>query len=304
MGRYIRTEPEPEEVETDQLDEEKLKAINSDIRLEIMKLLAEKPRYPARVGKELEIGKQKAYYHFEQLKNAGLVKKKKEERRSGGKANYYKPSANVYCLDIGGSGRKTFLPAEDQETRRFLSPMISKGKINGRIVVGSPEPHGPDQVSATDGHLAGELAGKLGNYGKVNGSMTTLDTEISNSGSYGDNLLILGGMLTNTVAKKFNGKFPVKFKGEEFPYHEIKTPEETYSNPRIGVIARTTNPENPEKNIYMVAGVRAEGTRAAVEAFKQLEKLLGGYKGGEYYSVVKGLDMDGDGTVDDFEVVE
>jgi DNA-binding transcriptional ArsR family regulator len=304
MGRFIRTEPETEELETSGLDEEKLKAINNETRLKILKLLAEKPRYPAEIGKELGLGKQKAYYHFQKLKDAGMVEKKKEERKSGGVATYYTPTAKAYCLDIGGSGRKTFIPAENPETRKFLAPLISKGEINGRVVVGSPEPHGPDQVSATDGHLAGEIAAKLGNHGEVTDRITSLDTEISNQDSYGENLLILGGVLTNTVAKKFNGKFPVKFTGEEFPYHEIKTPQEKYSEPRIGVIAKTTNPENPEKNIFLVAGVRAEGTTAAVEAFKQLEDIVDDFRGDEFYRVIKGLDMDGDGEIDDFEVVE
>lgn len=304
MSYYIRTKPEDELLETDEIDEEKLKAINNETRLQILKLLAKKPNYPAKVGKELDIGKQKAYYHFEQLKDADLIEKRKEERKSGGVANFYVPSANAYCLDIGGEGRKTFVPGENKKVRRFLYPMISKGKINGRMVVGSPEPHGPDQVSATDGHLAGEIAAKLGNYGKINGVTTSLDTEISNQGNYGKSLLIIGGVLTNTVTRKFEGKFPVKFTGEEFPYHEIKTPEDTYSNPRIGIVAKASNPENPEKNIFLIAGVRAEGTHAAVEAFKQLEKVVSDYQGREYYRVVKGLDMDGDGEIDDFEIVE
>ena len=304
MGHYIRTKPEIEALETDEIDEKQLKAINNETRLEILNFLAKKPAYPAKLGKQMGIGKQKAYYHFEKLKDAGLIEKKKEERKSGGVANFYIPSANAYCLDIGGSGRKTFVSGENKKVRRFLYPMISKGKINGRIVVGSPEPHGPDQVSATDGHLAGEIAAKLGNYGKINGVTTSLDTEISNQGDYGKSMVIVGGFLTNTVTRKFEGKFPVKFTGEEFPYHEIKTPEETYSNPRIGVIAKASNPENPENNIFLIAGVRAEGTHAAVEAFKQLEKVVSDYQGGEYYRVVKGLDMDGDGTIDDFEIVE
>jgi DNA-binding transcriptional ArsR family regulator len=304
MGHYIRTKAEKQILETDEIDEEKLKAINNETRLKILKLLAKKPKYPAKVGKELDIGKQKAYYHFEQLKDADLIEKKKEERKSGGVANFYIPSANAYCLDIGGEGRKTFVPGENKKVRRFLYPIIRKGKINGRIVVGSPEPHGPDQVSATDGHLAGEIAAKLGNYGEINGVTTMLDTEISNQDNYGESMVIIGGVLTNTVTRKFEGKFPVKFTGEEFPYHEIKTPEETYSNPRIGVVAKASNPENPENNIFLIAGVRAEGTHAAVEAFKELEKVVSDYQGGEYYRVVKGLDMDGDGEIDDFEIIE
>lgn len=56
--------------------------------------------------------------------------------------------------------------------------------------------------------------------------------------------------------------------------------------------------------MFLVAGVRNEGTEAAVRAFKNLETLIEGYEGGEFYRVVRGLDLDGDGEIDDYEVVE
>jgi len=206
-------------------------------------------------------------------------------------------------LDLGGEGQKTFLPEKNRARTRFLYPLISKGKINGKIVVGSSEPHGPDQVRARDGHLAGEITAKLGNHGKLNDPITMLDTDLSRDGSYGQNLVILGGILTNTAAKYFNGDFPVKFSGEEFPYREIKAPKKTYENENIGVIAKASNPEKPEKAVYLVAGVRSSGTEAAVTAFKDLENILKNYSGGKFYKVVRGLDMDGDGRIDDYEVV-
>lgn len=304
MARFFRTEDEVEEIDTETLSQERLEAINSPIRREILELLAEKPSYPAKVSKQLDIGKQKTYYHFEKLKDAGLIEKQREEKHSGGLATFYRPTSGAYCLDLGGEGRKTFIPGRNRVVSRFLHPLVSEGKIRGRVVVGSPERHGPDQVRARDGHLAGEITGKLGNYGRLDDQVTMLDTDLSRDGDYGRNLLVLGGVLTNTAAKKFNGDFPVEFSGEEFPYREIKTPEGTYDEGGIGVVAKTANPENAEKAIYLVAGVRAEGTRAAVTAFRDLENIVEDYSEREFYRVVRGLDMDGDGRIDDYEIVE
>lgn len=54
----------------------------------------------------------------------------------------------------------------------------------------------------------------------------------------------------------------------------------------------------------MVAGIRNRGTRGAVKAFKNLEDITEDYTGGTFYRIVRGLDMDGDGEIDDYEVIE
>jgi len=59
-----------------ELDQSKLKALNDQTRLEILKILSETPSYPSEIAEKLGISKQKAYYHFEKLKDAGLLEKK------------------------------------------------------------------------------------------------------------------------------------------------------------------------------------------------------------------------------------
>jgi DNA-binding transcriptional ArsR family regulator len=292
------------ELKAEELNEQEFKALDNKLRRNILRILAEKPSYPAEISKKLDVSKQKIYYHFRKLKESGIIVEKSREKKSGGLATYYQPAAEAFVLDTGAQGRKTFVPADSRSTRRFLNPLISHGDIQGNIVVGSSQQHGPDQVRARDGHLAGDIAVKLGNHGEVDGDLTVLDTELSRVNGYDRNLLIIGGILTNTVAKKFNGKFPVKFTGESFPYREITTPRNSYESADIGFVAKTVNPENPEKAIYIVAGVRNQGTVAAVHAFQDLETILEDYKGGEFYTVVRGLDMNGDGRIDDYEVIE
>ena len=287
-----------------ELNANKLKALNDETRLEILKMLSESPSYPSKIAKELDISKQKAYYHCEKLKEAELVEKDHKEKRSGGLATYYRIANSGLILDLGGEAEKIFVPKRTKFVKDFLSPLAENGNLNGKVVVGSPDKHGPDQVRARDGHLAGELTMKLGGYASREGDMVVLDTEVVRDSMFETSLLLLGGVLTNTVMKKFNPAFSARFSGETFPYHEIQTPESSFTDENIGIVAKTQNPQNPDKAIYAVAGIRNPGTRAAVNAFKNLEQLVEGYTGGDFYAVVRGLDMDGDGKIDSYEILE
>lgn len=291
-------------VQADELDEEKLKALNDDTRVEILEIISKSPKYPSEIAEILGISKQKAYYHFERLKEANLVEKDHQEKRSGGLATYFTAAQTGLILDLGGNGEKIFVPERTEGLKNFLSPLIQSGKLDGKIVVGSPDQHGPDQVRARDGHLAGELSMKLGGHAATDNELVVLDTEVVRESLYDTNLLLLGGVLTNTVMKKFNSEFSVNFSGDSFPYHEIKTSKNSYTDENIGIIAKTTNPELKDKAIYSVAGIRSAGTRAAVKAFSDLENLVEGYREGDFYAVVRGLDMDGDGKIDDYELLE
>ncbi len=292
-----------ERFETRQLDPDKLDALNDPTRRKILEILAEKPSYPAEAAKKLDTGKQKTYYHFKKLKESGLIEQDRQEKRSGGVATFYRPSSEAFSIKLAKEGEERFFPELPRNVKAFLRPLIKGRELEGKVVVGSPEEHGPDQVKAGDGHLAFEIGRKIGAYTQSQAKKVKLDTEVTRDESFDQNLLVLGGILTNTVAKKFNDNLPVKFT-EQFPYRGLETPEETYTSGSIGVIAKAENPENPENAIFLVAGVRAGGTEAAVEAFKNLETITEDYESGEFYRVVEGKDMDGDGKIDSYEVIE
>lgn len=295
MAKILRDNSEA--VESEELGDGELKALSDSTRLKIMKELGEKPSYPAEISKKLGIPKQKAYYHFRILEEKGLIQEERQEERSGGIATFYTPVKNAFHIDLGGEGTKTVF----EDVGSFLQPLVDNGELNGKIVVGSPDEHGPDQVRARDGHLAGEIGLKLGKYANSSGSSVRLDTEIFRSESFDQNLLMLGGVLTNTVTRKYNSEFPVTFEGESFPYRGFETPEGSYTDAKTGVIAKTEHPEAEGKYLYMVAGVQSEGTRSAVKAFKDLDQL---FEEGQTYTVIKGRDMDGDGEIDEYEVLE
>ncbi|MEF8880639.1 MAG: hypothetical protein V5A72_02305, partial [Candidatus Nanohaloarchaea archaeon] len=226
------------------------------------------------VAKKLGISKQKPHYHFKKLKESDLIEKIDSEEIDGGKAGIYtsKHSRLIY-------GDK---PAKSNLLQKSFED------DGGLIVVGSPDQHGEDQVRARDGHLAGDVGLKLGMHRL--GFETVWDTEVFRDSLFDENMVIIGGILTNTVTKNFNSDFPAYFSGESFPYREISTPDNTYSDPNIGVISR-------KENKILVAGIRNTGTQAAVKAFKEED-----FK--KDYLVVKGLDLDGDGEIDDYEVIE
>ncbi|MFB6202940.1 MAG: ArsR/SmtB family transcription factor [Candidatus Nanohaloarchaea archaeon] len=302
MVELLRRNGKDEILDAGELGPEELKALTDRTRLKILRKLAGNPSYPSEIAEELGIEKQNAYYHFRKLEGAGLLEVDRKEERSGGVATFYRPSRGAYALDLGGEGSEIFLP--DRGAQKFLTPLVEDGELRGSIVVGSPDQHGPDQVRARDGHLAAEIGLKLGQYGDSEGVDTMLDTELFRDSEFDQNMILLGGVLTNTATKKFNREFPSYFSGESFPYREIKTPRSKYSEDTIGLIARTEHPGDPEKALYMVAGIRNKGTEAAVRAFKNLESLLDDYEEGEFHRVVRGLDLDGDGEIDDYEVVE
>ncbi|QKQ98260.1 helix-turn-helix domain-containing protein [Candidatus Nanohaloarchaea archaeon] len=301
MGRVVEN---GKAVEAEEISPEIIKALSDETRREIVKEIGDGEAYTSEVAKALDLSKQKAYYHFNKLEDAGIIEKSRSEEKSGGTATYYRLKSKAYYLLL--SEISEGLPAQNisETTADFLSPLVQNGELNGNIVVGSPDQHGPDQVRARDGHLAGEIGLEIGRYCNTDKRNISLDTEIFRSENFNQNMILVGGVLTNTVTKKFNGNFPAHFSGEEFPYRELSTENATYSEPDIGVIARTNHPEDSSKSLFLIAGIRNQGTEAAVRAFKNLEDITEQYSGGEYYKIVRGLDMDGDGEVDSYEVVE
>ncbi|MFB6076510.1 MAG: hypothetical protein ABEK12_00070, partial [Candidatus Nanohaloarchaea archaeon] len=80
----------------------------------------------------------------------------------------------------------------------------------------------------------------------------------------------------------------------------------SYSEDATGFLAKTPHPDHPSSSVMVLAGVRRKGTVAALQALTEHhEPVLAGYEGEDKWAtVVRGLDMDGDGKIDDVEVLE
>lgn len=290
---------------------DELSGLLNGTRWQILSLIAERPRYPADIADELDMHEQNVYYHIRKLAESGIIEVAETRERGGAVAKYYTVTDHGFALELpyGEERLAEFsVTPGDEPLRSFLHPFVANGAVNTRIVVGSPDPHGPHQVRARDPHLAADIALFLGQYGSFPGSTTVLDVDVKSAGDLSGNLLLLGGPLTNMITAEMNAYLPIKFDTDQFPFREIVSEQTgtTYADDTVGFIARTPNPEDPESAVMVVAGVRMAGTRAAVMALTERhDDLLQDYETEEKWgAVVKGRDMDGDGSIDDIEILE
>ncbi len=286
------------------IDKEALGNLDHELRLRILELLAKKPMYPAELAKKLDLHEQKIYYHIKQLLSAGVlsVVEKKEIRGTIAKRygaqhlnfavvlqDNWKPAAGLLQRTI------------DEKLKGFLSPFIEGGVFNGHIVVGSPDPHGPNKTRARDGHYAIDLALFLGTFCTINKFSVVLDVDVRAKNFEQNNLIVVGGPLTNVLASTINEHLPIPFADRELISRKAR-----YTDDAIGLIARMSNPFNPEKTVLFFAGISALGTKAAILCFtRHYHQLLTRYSGqASFAAVVQGYDLDSDGTIESVEILE
>jgi DNA-binding transcriptional ArsR family regulator len=282
---------------------EALKALGNGIRIRIIKLLAQEPMYPAELAKRLRMHEQKVYYHIQQLIKAGILEVVEKKEIRGTTARKYMPRQLNFGVSFDFKGKnmdELRSEARNPLLDQFLSPFISQGMLDTKIVVGSPDPHGPFKARARDGHYAIDLALFLGSMAVVpRGFVTSLDVDAPARG----NMIIVGGPVTNLAMAKVNESLPAKFSDKK-PWGVIG--KNTYTDDNVGLIARIPSPSSPEHSLLLIAGIRYSGTKAAVLALTRFHKLaLSRFTGQkEFYCIVQGFDLDGDGKVDSVELLE
>jgi len=290
----------------------KLKGLLNPISWEILKLLAEKPSYPFKLAKDLKINEQIIYYHINKLEKNKLIKIIKRQPLGGSVAKYYSPISRVFALELpGGEEKLANFPIKKQNSKLkdFLIPFIQSGKFNAKIVIGSPNPHGKYQVRARDSHYAIDLALFLGQFVEFPKKFSTkLDIDVKAENYYSDNLILVGGILTNTLTEEINNYLPVKFQTEKFPFRGIisKKTGNKYTEDSQGIIAKIPNPKDNDKSIIVLAGNRFNGTKAAIIALTRFyEKVFADYENEDtWVRVIEGLDLDGDGKIDSIDILE
>jgi DNA-binding transcriptional ArsR family regulator len=287
------------------LDSKELKLMNHEMRWRILTLLGKEPMYPAQLAKALDIHEQKVYYHVKQLLSAGILDVVERKDIRGTTAKRLKPKELNYAISLtfnGKSARKLADEQKDPLVESFLSDFMAEDRLNAKIVVGSPDPHGPFKARARDGHYAIDLALFLGSICTPSKDFSTkLDVDIDLKGE--DNLILVGGPVTNLTMARINEALPAKFSDTK-PWG-IRG-KRSYTDDNVGLIAKIPNPMNRQKRILVFAGIRYGGTKAAVLALTRFPKLaLSHYSGqSSFYCIVQGFDLDGDGKVDSIELVE
>ena len=280
-----------------------LKNFGSELAQKIVKCISNEAKYPAEIAKELKVHEQKVYYHIRNLEKAGIIKIVKKETKQGALANYYALTEPAFVVKFKEL-QSTQKISQFKNESTYLEPFIINGKLDALIVVGSPDPHGPDKARSRDGYYGIDLAlffGTFLNY--VPQFNVKLDTEIRES-DLEQNLILIGGPITNKVVEKFNDKLPIRFDNGTI---KSAITDEIYPQDECGIIVKIKNPLNKDKSILVVAGKRFAGTRAAIIAFlKHFKKITAGnlHNHNIMANVVEGIDLDSDGIVDDVEFRE
>ncbi|MEM2947708.1 MAG: helix-turn-helix domain-containing protein [Candidatus Bathyarchaeia archaeon] len=298
-------------------DPQKLKLILNKLSWKILVMLSERAMYPLEVAKELGVHEQKVYYHIKKLIKAGAVTVAKQEMKKGAIAKYYTATWTAFGIELP-KGYKTIerpqLMGVSEKVQRFFGEFIRKnGCFDGKIVVGSPTPHGPFKTSARDGHYASHLAFFIGQFTRMPEDFAVkLDVDVKAEKEEKNNLILVGGPGTNLLTQELNEHLPLKFNmrpsEEGFLFGGLVSTKtgQVYTADAVGLVAKIINPWDNSKRIVVLAGNKAVGTKACVLALTNFhDKTLRNYKGEDTFAkVIQGFDLDGDGKVDSIEVLE
>ncbi|MCW4047289.1 MAG: helix-turn-helix domain-containing protein [Candidatus Bathyarchaeota archaeon] len=298
-------------------DSQKLKMILGKLSWKILTLLSEKEMYPLEIARQLGVHEQKVYYHIRKLAKAGAITVQREEKKKGATAKYYKTVSPAFGIEFAG-GYKTILNLSllslEKQVQGFFKEFVNEnGTFEGKIVVGSPAPHGPFKTSARDGHYAAHLALFIGQFAKMPADFAVkLDVDVKAEKEEKNNLILVGGPGTNLLTQEINEYLPIRFimqsSNEGFLLGGLssKKTSRVYTADVVGLIAKIVNPWDATKRIVVLAGNKAVGTKACVLALANFwKKTLQEYHGEDTFAtVIQGFDLDGDGKVDSIEVAE
>ncbi|MHC1605753.1 MAG: ArsR/SmtB family transcription factor [Candidatus Methanofastidiosia archaeon] len=279
--------------------------LSNPTRVRIVQLVSKTPMYSAEIARTLKIHEQTIYYHIKQLLNAGFLEVVEKKEIRGTIAKRITTTKNSFAICLGDDFIKTGITEKIASKKffAFFSPFIENGMLKSKIIIGSPDPHGPFKSRARDGHYAIELALFLGKLSSPSNSFSvTLD--VDQDLSQDSNYIVVGGPVTNLSNAMLNPYIDKKF--SEGNRWGIAVNGKIYTDDSVGLISRIPNPFNDKFYCLIVAGVRAVGTKSAVIGLTRFtEEILKDFKGQKMYSkVVQGFDIDGDGKIDTIEVID
>ena len=286
-----------------EISAEHAKSVSSELAHKILNLLAIEAMYPIDIAKTLKVHEQKVYYHIRNLEQAGIIRIVKKETKQGATANYYALAEPAFVIKFKNF-ETTHKIAQIRNESEFLEPFIKNGQLDSLIIVGSPDPHGPDKARSRDGYYGMDLALFLGTFlNYVPKFNVKLDTEVRDE-DLENNLILIGGPLVNKIVEKVNPKIPIRFENGSI---KSTISNEAYPQDECGLIVKAKSPFNKDKYVLVVAGNRFSGTRAAIIAFlKGFKKITSGniHNSSIKAKIVEGIDLDSDGIIDDIEFRE
>ncbi len=298
-------------------DTQKMKLIVNKLSWKILTMLSEKEMYPLEIARKLGIHEQKVYYHVRKLAKAGAITISREEEKKGAIAKYYKASSSAFGVELPGAYRTIkglpLLGLNDKLQMFFKEFIADTGEFDGKIVVGSPTPHGPFKTIARDGHYASYFTFFLGQFARIPSEFAVkLDVDVKAEKEEKNNLVLVGGPGTNLLTQELNEYLPIRFdmqaSEEGFLLGGLvsRKTRRVFTADAVGLVAKIVNPWNAEKRVLVLAGNKAVGTKACVLALTSFwEKTLESYRGEDTFAkAIQGFDLDGDGKVDSIDILE
>jgi len=288
---------------------EAARALLQSVRWKILSELGLQPSCARELAKKFKLTDQVVGYHIQRLKDAGFIHMIKSVSKRGAVAKYY--AADISALAVMpdfklGESERIDMESIDK-SRRVLDPFLSNGRLNGSIIVGSPDVHGEFKARARDCHQAVDLAMFLGSLLPITRAMVVkLDTELKENELTG-NLIAVGGPRANTLTFRVNEKLPIAFQLSVPSAIISKISGKMYNEEDQGIVEAVENPFNPKTRLLVLAGNTSIGTRAAILGFiRYTEKVASGnsFNSERIARVVRGVDLNSDGLVDDVEFLE
>ena len=162
-----------------EVDFKQISSITTSLAYSILKEIGKAPSYASEIAKKLNVHEQKVYYHIHNLERAGIIRISKKINKQGAIANFYdlvEPAIVRKFKELQETQKLSYLK---EEHKAFLNPFIKDGELNAIIIVGSPDPHGPEKARARDGYYGIDFALFLGTFlNYVPKFNVRLDTEI------------------------------------------------------------------------------------------------------------------------------
>ncbi|MBS3128128.1 S-layer protein [Candidatus Woesearchaeota archaeon] len=283
------------------------KALTSKLARSILQSLAEESSYPKAIARKLNMHEQKIYYHIRKLEKAKLIEVTKTIFIGGTQAQLYSLTQPAFVILFTDFKTTQKISSLDKTTKAFFEPFIEEGQLKATLIVGSPDPHGPEKARSRDGYYGIDFALFLGTFlNYVPDLNVKLDTEVREE-ELTNNIILIGGPIVNTITGKINAKLSVYFDEQQNWSIHSEITKKTYHSDEAGIIVKTKNPFNQKKHCLVIAGKRHQGTRAVMIAFiKHFPEIIKGNKSNPKLiaKVVEGIDLNADGIVDDVEFLE
>ncbi len=276
-------------------------ALLSKDRIEILRLLAKEPLYTAQIAKQVNMPVQTLYYHVRLLEEAGFIEIAEYAERAGAVAKKYRARADALALILKEDWKVSIQTKKTAPS--WISPFIKNGTFNGKLVLGSPDPHGKYRARGSE-LCSSELGMLIGNYATFDFPLYLLDTELKTQDRK-QPLILAGGPKVNMIVSEINANLPIRFDETTFDIYSNLS-KKRYGED-VGVIELIENPFSKKDPLLVIGGLTHGGTRAAVLALLKKSKEIGQgnvFDPSKICKVVQGFDENGDGVIDSVEVLE